>query len=89
MVKKNENKQVIEISKEAFSKLPDRVAACKKLTQLKAVGPATASGKACSSIIGIWYSFIQQIIYISLHADSIYVIYSNLLISAINFYNGS
>lgn len=56
MVKKNENKQVIEISKEAFSKLPDRVAACKKLTELKAVGPATASGKSCITIVDIWYS---------------------------------
>ncbi|EDV28232.1 hypothetical protein TrispH2_002343 [Trichoplax sp. H2] len=49
MIKKNEDKQVIDISKEAFSKLPDRLAACNKLTELKAVGPATASAILCAA----------------------------------------
>ena len=49
MVQTNSAELVETSSKKAFKKLPNVAAAIKELTVLKAVGPATASGKIIPS----------------------------------------
>ena len=47
MVETNKPQSVLDASQSAFDLLPDVEQAMKALTVLKAVGPATASGKFC------------------------------------------
>ena len=45
MVKQNSREEVEEVTKKAFALLPNLGETMVQLTKLKAVGPATASGK--------------------------------------------
>ncbi len=51
LVKENKSEEVEAVTKSAFKKMPSVEAAIKHLCQLKAVGPATASGK-CGRVDG-------------------------------------
>jgi hypothetical protein len=52
-VKANNETTVEDTSRKAFEYLPDVSAAIRELSKLKAVGPATASGKCKSGDAGV------------------------------------
>lgn len=61
MVKQNGHKEVEAVTKKALAALPDLTTAMTHLTELKAVGPATASGGLLSlcnlPILAFWFFY--------------------------------
>jgi len=56
LVRQNKAEEVEQVSREAIALLPNLEAAVKHLCQLKAVGPATASGKLWPIEITTYYA---------------------------------